>query len=103
MHKNNIEHTYSKVPNKRWRVLINRGDGGHCLIKNLISGGLLINKRWLLKIKICKTAKAFVYGYMYNCMAKYPLYFIYRGIPPELGVPKIRTESAREHLCKIVV
>ena len=39
---------------------------------------------------------------MYNCMAKYALYVIYRGIPPELGVPKIRREFVREHLCEIV-
>ena len=86
MHINNIERTYSKVPNKRG-VLIN--GGGHCLIKNLITGGVLINGRGLLKIKIYKNTKNFVYGYKtscYNCMAKYASYFIYRDIPPEVDV-----------------
>ena len=36
-------------------------------------------------------------------MAKYALYFIHKGIPPELGVLKRRREFAREHLCEIVV
>ena len=61
--------------------------GGRCLIKNLISGGVLINSRGLLKITIYKNTNAFVYGYKtscYKCMAKYASYFIYRGIPPSV-------------------
>ena len=62
---------------------------GHCLMKNLISGDVLINGGGQLKIKLYKNTKAFVYGYKafcYNCMTNYASYFIYRGIPPEVGV-----------------
>ena len=78
------------MPNK-WEVLINQW------------GGVLINNGRLLKIKVYKNTKAFVYGYVYSFIVKYALYFIYRGIPQELGVPKIRREFPRDHLCEIVI
>ena len=37
-------------------------------------------------------------------LLKIKIYFIYRGIPPELeGILKIRREFEREHLCEVVV
>ena len=67
----------------------------------------LNNRGGLLKIKIYKNTKAFVYGYKTsccNCMAKYKLYFKQKGIPLELGgILKIHREFAREDLCEIVL
>ena len=61
----------------------------------------------LLKMKIYKNRKAFVYGYetsRYDCLTKDTLHFQYKRIPLELGgILKIRREFAREHLCKIVL
>ena len=65
----------------------------------------------LLKIKIYKNTKAFVYGYktsFCDCITKYALYFKYyfkyKDIAVELGgILKIRREFPREHLCEIVL
>ena len=61
----------------------------------------------LLKIKIYKSTKAFVYGYKTTCcdrMTKYTLYLKCKCIPLELGgVPKICKKIAKEHLYKTVL